>query len=68
MLKKLVCVKNHVSMIHLRFKSDIWWNSVITNSVVNEHSVIKNTFSGQFCYFNTQINPVLTKPGYNEQK
>jgi hypothetical protein len=37
------------------------YNSVITNSVVNEHS-------GQIGHFSPQINPVITNPGYNEQK
>ncbi len=44
------------------------WNSVITNSVVNEHSVIKNRYFGQICHFNTKTYPVITIPGYKEQK
>ncbi len=44
----------------------IQWNSVITNSVVNEHPVITNRFLGQIGH--TQINPVITNRGYNEQK
>ncbi len=44
------------------------WNSVITNSVVNEHSVITNRFLEQICLCTTQVDPVITNPGYNEQK
>ncbi len=44
------------------------WNSVITNSVVNEQSAITNKFLRDIGHFNTQINPVITNPGYNEQK
>ncbi len=36
------------------------WNSVVTNSFVNEHSVITNGFLSQICYFRTQIDPVIT--------
>ncbi len=47
------------------------WNSVVTNSVVNEHSaitnsvvnkhlVITNRFLGQIGHFRTQINPLIT--------
>jgi len=43
----------------------IQWNSVITNSVVNEHSVITNRFLSQIGYLSTQINTVTTNPGYN---
>jgi hypothetical protein len=43
-------------------------NSGTTNSVINEHSIITNTFLGQNGHFSTQINPVITTPGYNEQK
>jgi hypothetical protein len=43
-------------------------NSVLTNLVVNVHSVITNTFESQIGQFTTQINPVKTKSGYNEQK
>ncbi len=38
----------------------IQWNSVITNSVVNEHSFITNRFLGQIGHFSAQINPVIT--------
>jgi hypothetical protein len=38
----------------------IQWNSVITNSVVNEHSVITNRFLVQIGYNSTQMNPVIT--------
>ncbi len=34
--------------------------------VVNEHSVITNTFLSQIGQFSTQIDPVITNPGYNE--
>jgi hypothetical protein len=38
------------------------------HSVVNEHSVITNRFLSQIGKLSTQINPVITNPGYNEQK
>ncbi len=38
----------------------------MTNSVVNEHSVIMNRFLSQIGPFSTEINPVITNPGYNE--
>ncbi len=44
------------------------WNSVIANSVVNEHSVITNKFLGLIGHFTTQIDPIITNPGYNERK
>ncbi len=34
----------------------------------NEHSVITNKFLGKIGHFTTQMNPVITKPGYNEQR
>ncbi len=34
----------------------------------NEHSVITNKYLSPIGYFYTQINPVITNPGYNEQK
>ncbi len=34
----------------------------------NEHSVITNIFLGKIGHFTNQINPVITNPGYNEQK
>jgi hypothetical protein len=34
----------------------------------NEHSVITNKFLDNIGHFTTQMNPVITKPGYNEQK
>ncbi len=43
-------------------------NSVVTNSVVNEHSVITNSFWIQIGHFSAQINPFITNPSYNEQK
>jgi hypothetical protein len=46
----------------------IQWNSVIMNSVANEHSVITKRFSGQIGKSSIQIDPVITNPGYNEQK
>ncbi len=42
-------------------------NSVITNSDIKEHLVIANKFLGQIGQFSTQINPVITNPGYNER-
>jgi hypothetical protein len=41
------------------------WNSVITNFVNNEHSVITNVYKSQIGYFSTHINPVITNK--NEQ-
>ncbi len=38
----------------------IQWNSVITNSVVNEHSVITNRIWRQINHFSTKIDPVAT--------
>jgi hypothetical protein len=35
-------------------------NSVITNSVINEHSVITNRFESHIGHFNSQNNPVIT--------
>ncbi len=37
------------------------WNSVITNTAVNEHSLITDRFSGQMGHFSTLINPVIKK-------
>jgi hypothetical protein len=34
----------------------------------NEHSDITNKFLGKIGHFTTQMNPVITKPGYNVQK
>ncbi len=34
----------------------------------NEHSVITNIFLRKFGPISKQINPVITNPGYNEQK
>ncbi len=34
----------------------------------NEHLVITNKFLGKIGHFTTQMNPVITKPEYNEQK
>ncbi len=34
----------------------------------NEHSVITNKFLCKIGHFSIQMNPVITKPGYNEQK
>ncbi len=34
----------------------------------NEHSVITNKFLGKIGHFTTQMNPVIKKAGYNEQK
>ncbi len=38
------------------------------SSVVNEHSVITNIILGQIGHFTTQIDPVITNPGYNERR
>ncbi len=60
----------HWTTVATAYKDQIQWNSVIsiTNSVVNEQSVIKNLFLGQIGHFITQINSVITNPGFNEQK
>jgi hypothetical protein len=34
----------------------------------NEHSVITNNFLSKIGHISTQINPVITNPGYSEQK
>ncbi len=34
----------------------------------SEHLVITNKFLGKIGHFSTQMNPVIMKPGYNEQK
>jgi hypothetical protein len=34
----------------------------------SEHSVVTNRFLSQIGHIGTQINPVITNPGYNEQK
>jgi hypothetical protein len=34
----------------------------------NEHLVIMSRFLSQIGHISTQIKPVITKPGYNEQK
>ncbi len=47
---------------------NIQWISVIANSVVNKHSVITNRILIQISHFSTEINPVMTNTGYNEQK
>ncbi len=46
---------------------DIQSNSFITNSVVNEHSVITNRFLGQIGHFTTQINTVITNKNGKSQ-
>ncbi len=48
--------------------SSLQWNSVITNSVVNEHSVTTNRFLIKISHFTSKIYPVITNPSYNEQK
>ncbi len=50
----------HFLRLSLTILFQIQWNSVITNSVVNEHSVITNRFLGQIGQFTTQSNPVVT--------
>jgi hypothetical protein len=32
----------------------------------NEHLVMTNKYFGPICSFTTQIDPVITNPGYNE--
>ncbi len=34
----------------------------------NEHSVITNKFLSKIGHISTEINPVITNPGYNVQK
>jgi hypothetical protein len=53
-----------------------FWNSTFKTTVklgynelgYNEHSVITNKHLDKIGQFTTQMNPVITKPGYNEQK
>ncbi len=66
--------RNFKGMLHyVRKWNEIWlkvrntiflyiiqWNSVITNSVVNEHSVIKARFIGKIGRFRLQNNPVIS--------
>ncbi len=65
-----VCKWRHLA--HLKMLQFIWqqiqWNSVITNSVDNEHSVITNRFLGQIGHLSTKFNSVKTTPGYNEPR
>ncbi len=35
---------------------------------IQRNSVITNRFLGEIGHFTTQINPVITNPGYNEEK
>ncbi len=42
-------------------------NSVITNSVDNEHLDIKNIFLSKIGYFSAQNNLLITNPCYNEK-
>jgi hypothetical protein len=34
----------------------------------NEHSFITNRFLSKIGHISTHVNPVVTNPGYNEQK
>ncbi len=58
--------KKFVQMNHVA--CELQRKSIIPNSVVNEHSVITNRFSGHIGHFTTEIKLVITNPGYNEQK
>ncbi len=49
----------------IRMSQKLQLNSVITNSVNNEHSVITNGYKSQIGYLSTHINPVITNK--NEQ-
>ncbi len=44
------------------------WNSAITNSIVNDHSVITSRILSQNGYLSAQINPVITNSSFNEQE
>ncbi len=56
-------------MVDTFYTNQVQFNSVETNPVVNEHSVITNRFTSQIGHFSTQINPLITSPySYNEQK
>ncbi len=43
----------------VKLKIEIQLNSVLTNLVINEHSVITNRFLSQIGHFSVQINPVI---------
>ncbi len=55
-----------ISQVLLKQIISLQWNSVITNSV-NEYSDLTDTFLMWNGHFSTQINLILTNPGYNEQ-
>ncbi len=78
--KMVVVLRSHFSCklkifranVNIRIKRNILHNvlskSVIAYSVVNKHFVITNRFLGLTGHLTTQINPVITNPGYNKQK
>ncbi len=56
--------------VKIKFKCErfiLEWNSDITNSVLNKHSVVTNEFLGDIDHFSTQIKPVIMKLSYNEK-
>ncbi len=54
--------------LSLTFKRNSLSNTVkLGYNVVIEHSVKTNRFLRQIGYISTQINPVITNPGYIEQ-
>ncbi len=55
------------SDLKVPYSSYIQWNSVITNSVVDEHSVITNSLWSQISHFCTKINPVITNKNARSQ-
>jgi hypothetical protein len=55
----------HITHTHITHTHCI--NDVTTVKLgYNEHSVITNRFLSQIGYFDTQINPVITNPGYKK--
>ncbi len=59
----LFCISKNATNLQFSCQKSIFyiqWNSVLTNSVVNEHSVITNRFYGHIGHFTTQINPAIT--------
>ena len=50
--------------IHLKYTVKLGYNKL----GYNKHSVITNKYFGPKGPFTTQINPVITNPGYNEPR
>ncbi len=50
------------------FHTNICQGNYSKTRLYNEHAVIKNKFLGKIGHFSSQMNPVITKIGNNEQK